>query len=129
RYSARAKVQRLPIEAISQASANQRAGRAGRVAPGIAIRLYSEDDFARRPEFTEPEILRTSLAAVILQAAALGLGDLAEFPFRQPPDSRGLADGQGLLRELDAIGPDGRITRTGREISRLPVDPRHARMV
>ena len=100
RYSARSKVQRLPIEAISQASANQRSGRAGRVAPGIAIRLYSEADFEKRPAFTDPEILRTNLAAVILQAASLGLGPLEEFPFLQPPAARDIKDGNDLLREL-----------------------------
>ncbi|WBU37964.1 ATP-dependent RNA helicase HrpA [Homoserinibacter sp. YIM 151385] len=134
RYSARAKVQRLPIEAISQASANQRSGRAGRTSDGIAIRLYSEDDYARRPEYTDPEILRTNLAAVILQMISLGLGDIQEFPFLQPPDSRGVADGLDLLRELGAIAPDrttgtDRITRTGRDLARLPVDPRFGRML
>nr|WP_225792791.1 ATP-dependent RNA helicase HrpA [Agrococcus sediminis] len=128
RYSARSKVQRLPIEAISQASANQRSGRAGRVAPGIAIRLYAEADFNRRPAFTDPEILRTNLAAVILQAASLGLGALEDFPFLQPPDPRGIKDGRDLLRELGAITPKGDITRIGRELARLPVDPRFGRM-
>lgn len=128
RYSARSKVQRLPIEAISQASANQRSGRAGRVAPGIAIRLYAEEDFDRRPAFTDPEILRTNLAAVILQAASLGLGPLEEFPFLQPPDPRGIKDGHDLLRELGAISAKGDITRIGRELARLPVDPRFGRM-
>src|SRR3954451_2450925 len=103
RYSTRAKVQRLPIEAISQASANQRSGRSGRTSDGIAIRLYSEEDFAKRPEFTEPEILRTNLAAVILQMISLGLGDIAAFPFLTPPDSRGIKDGLDLLTELGAI--------------------------
>src|SRR5699024_3493970 len=108
RYSARAKIQRLPIEPISQASANQRSGRSGRTSDGIAIRLYSEDDYMRRPEYTEPEILRTNLAAVILQMISLGLGDIASFPFLQPPDSRGIKDGLDLLRELGAIaGPAG----------------------
>ena len=97
RYSPRAKVQRLPIEAISKASANQRAGRAGRTSPGVVIRLYSEEDFESRPEFTDPEILRTNLASVILQAAQLGLGDIAAFPFLQSPDARGIKDGLGLL--------------------------------
>ncbi|GAA2174136.1 ATP-dependent RNA helicase HrpA [Agrococcus versicolor] len=129
RYSTRAKVQRLPIEAISQASANQRAGRAGRVAPGIAIRLYAEDDFAKRPAFTDPEILRTNLASVILQAATLGLGPLEEFPFLQPPERRAIADGTDLLRELQAVERSGAVTRIGRGIARLPVDPRFARMV
>lgn len=134
RYSSRAKVQRLPIEPISQASANQRAGRAGRTSAGIAIRLYSEADFERRPEYTDPEILRTNLAAVILQMISLGLGDLAGFPFLQPPDSRGIADGLDLLRELRAIAPDrttgaDRITKTGRDLARLPLDPRFGRML
>uniref|UniRef100_UPI00314500FB ATP-dependent RNA helicase HrpA n=2 Tax=Agrococcus sp. KRD186 TaxID=2729730 RepID=UPI00314500FB len=128
RYSARSKVQRLPIEAISQASANQRSGRAGRVAPGIAIRLYSEADFDKRPEFTDPEILRTNLAAVILQAASLGLGPLAEFPFLQPPAARDIKDGNDLLLELGAMGKSGAITKIGRELARLPVDPRFGRM-
>lgn len=128
RYSARSKVQRLPIEAISQASANQRSGRAGRVAPGIAIRLYSEADFERRPEFTDPEILRTNLAAVILQAASLGLGPLEEFPFLQPPAARDIKDGNDLLRELGAMSGKGGITKIGRELARLPVDPRFGRM-
>ncbi|MCH1883888.1 ATP-dependent RNA helicase HrpA [Agrococcus sp. ARC_14] len=128
RYSARSKVQRLPIEAISQASANQRSGRAGRVAPGIAIRLYAEADFDRRPAFTDPEILRTNLAAVILQAASLGLGPLAEFPFLQPPAARDIKDGNDLLLELGAISKQGGITKIGRELARLPVDPRFGRM-
>ncbi|WP_066514482.1 ATP-dependent RNA helicase HrpA [Curtobacterium ammoniigenes] len=129
RYSTRAKVQRLPIEAISQASANQRSGRSGRTSPGIAIRLYSEEDFERRPEYTDPEILRTNLAAVILQMIALGFGDIASFPFLQPPDSRGIKDGLDLLRELQAVDREGRITRTGRQLTRLPIDPRLGRMV
>ena len=129
RYSPRAKVQRLPIEAISQASANQRSGRAGRTSPGIAIRLYSEDDFERRPEFTDPEILRTGLAAVILQMLELRLGDIREFPFLTPPDSRGIADGVDLLRELGAVDAEQRITRVGRDLARLPVDPRFGRML
>ncbi|WP_222835031.1 ATP-dependent RNA helicase HrpA, partial [Curtobacterium sp. B8] len=129
RYSPRAKVQRLPIEAISQASANQRSGRAGRTSAGIAIRLYSEDDFDRRPEFTDPEILRTNLAAVILQMISLGFGDIERFPFLQPPDSRGVKDGLDLLRELRAVDGDGRITKTGRQLTRLPIDPRLGRMV
>ena len=128
RYSARAKIQRLPIEAISQASANQRSGRSGRTSPGIAIRLYSESDFERRPAFTDPEILRTNLSAVILQMISLGLGDIEEFPFLQPPDSRGVKDGVELLRELHAL--DGmRITRVGRQLTQLPVDPRFGRMI
>ncbi|TPX02435.1 ATP-dependent RNA helicase HrpA, partial [Schumannella luteola] len=129
RYSPRAKVQRLPIEAISQASANQRSGRAGRTSEGIAIRLYSEDDFTRRPEFTDPEILRTGLAAVILQMLELRLGDIRAFPFLTPPDARGIADGLDLLRELQAVDADDRITRVGRDLARLPVDPRFGRML
>ncbi|WP_241384349.1 ATP-dependent RNA helicase HrpA [Rhodococcus sp. CH91] len=134
RYSVRTKVQRLPIEPISQASARQRAGRCGRVADGICIRLYSEDDFDSRPEFTEPEILRTNLASVVLQMTALGLGDIEEFPFVEPPDPRAIRDGIALLEELGALEPakkdEGpRLTATGREIARLPVDPRMARMI
>ncbi|MBX3098515.1 MAG: ATP-dependent RNA helicase HrpA [Salinibacterium sp.] len=129
RYSVRSKIQRLPIEAISQASANQRSGRSGRTSDGIAIRLYSEEDFAKRPEFTEPEILRTNLAAVILQMISLGLGDIANFPFLQPPDSRGIKDGLDLLRELGAVTKDNTITRIGKQLAQLPIDPRLARMV
>ncbi|MGM1016879.1 MAG: ATP-dependent RNA helicase HrpA [Actinomycetota bacterium] len=128
RYSNRSKVQRLPIEAISQASANQRSGRAGRTSDGIAIRLYSEEDFDRRPEFTEPEILRTSLASVTLQMLSLGFGDIAAFPFLTPPDSRGIKAAFDLLTELGAV--DGtRLTRIGRDIARMPMDPRFARMM
>ncbi len=133
RYSVRAKIQRLPIEAISQASANQRSGRSGRTSDGIAIRLYSQDDFEKRPEFTEPEILRTNLAAVILQMISLGLGDIAAFPFLTPPDSRGIKDGLDLLSELNAIvrtkDGDPALTRVGRQLAQLPIDPRFARMV
>jgi len=169
RYSVRSKIQRLPIEAISQASANQRSGRSGRTSDGIAIRLYSEEDYLSRPEFTEPEILRTNLAAVILQMISLGLGDIAEFPFLQPPDSRGIKDGLDLLRDLGAVstsstgekggstgekgGSTGEkggsagekggstdslgsslsrpptITKIGRQLSGLPIDPRLGRMV
>jgi ATP-dependent helicase HrpA len=132
RYSVRSKVQRLPIEAISQASANQRSGRSGRTSDGIAIRLYSEADYMRRPEYTEPEILRTNLAAVILQMISLGLGDIASFPFLQPPDSRGIKDGLDLLRELGAVvgtGAEPAITRIGTQLAQLPIDPRLARMV
>ena len=163
RYSYRSKIQRLPIEAVSQASAQQRSGRAGRTSPGIAIRLYSEDDFTRRPEYTEPEILRTSLASVILQMLSLGFGDIQAFPFLTPPDSRGVKAAFDLLVELGAVklpvagmrgadtsrerdvrgdgdpsrhrggrGPreDGpRLTEIGREIARLPIDPRFARML
>ncbi|MEV8239273.1 DUF3418 domain-containing protein [Microbacterium testaceum] len=153
RYSNRSKIQRLPIEAVSQASAQQRSGRAGRTSPGVAIRLYSEDDFLRRPEYTEPEILRTSLASVILQMLSLGFGDIQAFPFLTPPDSRGVKAAFDLLVELGAVklpapgarsrddrpdrdpsrgggredGP--RLTEIGREIARLPIDPRFARML
>lgn len=134
RYSNRAKVQRLPIEAVSQASAQQRSGRAGRTSSGIAIRLYSHDDMLRRPEFTDPEILRTSLASVVLQMLSLGFGDISEFPFLTPPDSRGVKAALDLLVELGAVrlGQGGRppsLTRTGRQISRMPIDPRFARML
>ncbi|MFV0373602.1 ATP-dependent RNA helicase HrpA [Microbacterium sp.] len=132
RYSVRSKVQRLPIEAISQASAQQRSGRAGRTSPGIAIRLYAEDDFTARDEFTEPEILRTSLASVILQMLALGFGDIGAFPFLTPPDARGVRAAFDLLVELRAVtrtGAEARLTKLGREIARLPIDPRFARML
>ncbi|MGO1770916.1 MAG: ATP-dependent RNA helicase HrpA, partial [Microbacterium sp.] len=134
RYSARAKVQRLPIEAVSQASAQQRSGRAGRTSDGIAIRLYAHDDFARRPEFTDPEILRTSLASVVLQMLSLGFGDIADFPFLTPPDSRGVKAAFDLLVELGAVtldrsGGSPRLTKTGRRIARMPIDPRFARML
>ncbi len=168
RYSVRSKVQRLPIEAISQASASQRSGRSGRTSDGIAIRLYSEEDFTRRPEYTEPEILRTNLAAVILQMISLGLGDIASFPFLTPPDSRNIKDGLDLLAELGAVeppvprrtgtaakdtakevstssttsttemandAPDARanagprLTRIGKQLAQLPIDPRFGRMV
>ena len=132
RYSPKAKVQRLPIEAISQASANQRAGRAGRTSPGVAIRLYSKEDFQSRPEFTDPEILRTNLASVILQAATIGLGDLTKFPFLQAPEPRGVKDGIGLLKELGAIDQDSNeveLTKLGKQLARLPIEPRFARML
>ncbi len=133
RYSPRAKVQRLPIEAISKASANQRAGRAGRTSSGVVIRLYSEEDFESRPEFTDPEILRTNLASVILQAAQLGLGDIAAFPFLHAPDARGVKDGLGLLAELGALkDPKGKtveLTKIGRNLARLPIEPRFGRML
>ncbi len=130
RYSNRTKVQRLPIEPISQASANQRSGRSGRVAPGIAIRLYAEEDFNGRPEFTEPEILRTSLASVILQMAAIGLGDVAKFPFVDPPDTRSIRDGIALLHELGAMNTEGTsLTKIGRDLAALPIDPRLGRML
>lgn len=156
RYSTRTKVQRLPVEPVSQASANQRSGRCGRVADGIAIRLYAEDDFLSRPEFTDPEIQRTNLASVILQMANLGLGDISAFPFVDSPDHKAIRDGIQLLDELGALEPaadaaksadapkggsseskgapartatDPRLTATGRELARIPVDPRLARML
>jgi ATP-dependent helicase HrpA len=129
RYSNRLKVQRLPIEPVSQASAKQRAGRCGRLSDGICIRLYSEDDFDARPEFTEPEILRTNLASVILQMAALRLGEVADYPFLDPPDRRQVTDGVRLLEELGAFDDRQRLTGLGRKLARLPVDPRLGRMV
>ncbi len=134
RYSHRTKVQRLPIEPISQASANQRKGRCGRTSDGICIRLYSEDDFLSRPEFTDAEILRTNLASVILQMTAAGLGEIEKFPFIDPPDHRNIRDGVQLLQELGALDaaqkdPRKRLTQTGRKLAQLPVDPRLARMV
>jgi ATP-dependent helicase HrpA len=128
RYSVRTKVQRLPIEAISQASANQRSGRCGRLGPGVAIRLYSLEDFEGRPEFTDPEILRTNLASVILQMTSLGLGDIGRFPFVEPPDRRNVSAGVQLLEELGALRA-GKLTRLGRRLARLPIDPRLARMI
>lgn len=128
RYSVRTKVQRLPIEPISQASANQRSGRCGRVEAGIAIRLYSQEDFEGRPEFTDPEILRTNLASVILQMASLGLGDIARFPFVEPPDRRNVTAGVQLLEELGALR-EGKLSKVGRRLARLPIDPRLARMI
>ncbi|SDD96134.1 ATP-dependent RNA helicase HrpA [Streptomyces prasinopilosus] len=134
RYSHRTKVQRLPIEPVSQASANQRKGRCGRTSDGICIRLYSEDDFVTRPEFTDAEILRTNLASVILQMTAAGLGEIEKFPFIDPPDHRNIRDGVQLLQELGALDPAQkdprkRLTETGRKLAQLPVDPRLARMV
>ncbi|WBB52121.1 ATP-dependent RNA helicase HrpA [Verrucosispora sp. WMMD573] len=134
RYSQRLKVQRLPIEPISQASANQRKGRCGRTSDGICVRLYDEQDFDSRPEFTDPEILRTNLASVILQMTAIGLGDIAAFPFIDPPDRRNITDGVNLLHELGALDPaeaepTKRLTTLGRRLAQLPVDPRLARMV
>jgi ATP-dependent helicase HrpA len=129
RYSHRTKVQRLPIEAVSQASANQRKGRCGRTSDGICIRLYAEDDFAARPEFTDPEILRTNLASVILQMTAARLGDIETFPFIDPPDRRNIKDGLQLLHELGALEESGRITPLGRKLVQLPADPRLARMI
>ncbi|PLR30295.1 ATP-dependent RNA helicase HrpA [Chimaeribacter coloradensis] len=133
RYSFRTKVQRLPIEPVSQASANQRKGRCGRVSEGICIRLYDEQDFLSRPAFTDPEILRTNLASVILQMTSLGLGDIAAFPFVEAPDKRNIQDGVRLLEELGAIHTNERghyqLTAQGRQLAQLPIDPRLARMV
>jgi ATP-dependent helicase HrpA len=132
RYSRRTKVQRLPIEPISRASADQRAGRCGRLGPGICIRLYAEADYLSRPEFTEPETLRTSLASVILQMAAAGLGEIESFPFLEAPDARSVRDGLLLLEELGAVEPDSRpvrLTATGRTLARIPADPRIGRML
>ncbi len=128
RYSFRTKVQRLPIEPVSQASASQRSGRCGRVEAGVAIRLYSEEDHAGRAEFTDPEILRTNLASVILQMTALGLGDVSRFPFVDPPDRRQVTAGVQLLEELGAL-EGGRLTKVGRQLATLPVDPRLGRMI
>ncbi|UTT40935.1 ATP-dependent RNA helicase HrpA [Glutamicibacter mishrai] len=135
RYSHRTKVQRLPIERVSQASANQRSGRCGRVSEGIAIRLYSEDDFQARPEFTDPEILRTNLASVILQMISMGVvssaAEVAQFPFVQPPEARAITDGVNLLRELGALGSSkaAKITDIGRKLAQLPLDVRLGRMI
>lgn len=129
RYSARAKVQRLPIERISKASADQRKGRCGREAEGICIRLYSEEDFSLREDFTPPEVLRTNLASVILRMAALGLGNPEEFPFLDPPDTRLINDGVRLLQELKAMDAERRVTSLGQQIAGLPVDPRLGRML
>ena len=129
RYATRTKVQRLPIERISRASANQRAGRCGRVSEGVCIRLYSEQDFTARPEFTEPEILRTNLASVILQMKFLRLGDIQDFPFVEPPDYRAIKDGFQTLHELGAIDENNELTVLGAHLARLPIDPRLARMI
>jgi ATP-dependent RNA helicase HrpA len=129
RYSYRTKVQRLPIEPISQASANQRAGRCGRLSDGVCIRLYGEDDFSNRPKFTDPEIVRTNLAAVILQMLQMKIGDIHEFPFVDAPDTRLINDGFQLLTELKAVDSKGHLTDTGRTLSRLPVDPRLGKML
>jgi ATP-dependent helicase HrpA len=129
RYSARLKVQRLPIEPVSQASADQRKGRCGRVAAGVCIRLYDEEDFEARPAFTDPEILRTNLASVILQMAALRLGDIEDFPFLDAPDRRQVRDGIALLQELGALDGAAKLTPAGRRLAQLPLDPRMARMV
>jgi ATP-dependent helicase HrpA len=129
RYSYRNKVEMLRVEPISQAAAQQRAGRCGRVANGVCVRLYSEEDFARRPAFTDPELLRSSLAAVILRAKSLGLGDVEAFPFVDPPNPRAIADGYALLNELGAVDDEKNLTDIGRELARLPLDPRVARML
>lgn len=129
RYSYRTKVQRLPIEAISQASANQRAGRCGRVSSGVCYRLYTREDYENRPEYTDPEILRTNLAAVILQMLNARIGDIREFPFIDPPDSRLINDGFKLLEELQAVDGKGRLTPLGRQLIAIPLDPRLARML
>ena len=127
RYSVRNRLQRLPIEPVSRASADQRKGRCGRLAPGLCLRLYSEEDFEQRAPFTEPEVLRTNLAALLLRLAADGLGAAEDFPFIDPPDSRALNDGYRLLQELQALDEDRRITRRGRAMARLPLDPRLSR--
>ena len=129
RYSYRSKIQRLPIERISQASANQRMGRCGRVAEGICIRLYSEEDFQSRSEFTEAEIQRTNLAAVILQMKILGFGDIAKFPFVDPPDSRLIKDGYRVLQEIGAVNANNGLSNLGKKLAKLPVDPRVARIM
>ncbi|MGM0520881.1 MAG: ATP-dependent RNA helicase HrpA [Pseudomonadota bacterium] len=129
RYSYRSKIQRLPVEPVSQASANQRKGRCGRIAEGVCIRLYDEEDFLSRPEFTDPEIQRTNLASVILSMLALKLGEIEAFPFVDPPDSRFIKDGFRLLFELGAVSEAQRLTKLGRKLARLPIDPRLARMV
>ena len=129
RYSHRARIQRLPVERISRASAEQRKGRCGRVATGVCIRLYDEEDFAARPDYTEPEILRTNLAAVILQMKILGFGDIEAFRFLDRPDPRAIRDGYRTLEEIGAVDRERRVTRLGRQIARLPVDPRVGRML
>ncbi|MDZ7736981.1 MAG: ATP-dependent RNA helicase HrpA [Gammaproteobacteria bacterium] len=129
RYSPRSKIQRLPIERIAKAPANQRKGRCGRETPGICIRLYSEEDFEQRSDFTEPEILRTNLAAVVLQMKTLGLGDVEKFPFLEPPDKRQINDARRLLLELGAVDDNDRLTDTGRQLARLPLDPSFGRML
>ena len=129
RYSYRSKIQRLPIEKISQASANQRKGRCGRIAPGVCFRLYDEEDFELRDEFTEPEILRTNLAEVILQMESLQLGDIYQFPFLDMPDSRFINDGYKLLFELGAINKQQKLTALGKQMARLPIDPKLSRIL
>jgi len=129
RYSYRSKVERLQVEKISQASANQRAGRCGRVMSGVCVRLYAEEDFNTRPAFTDPEIRRSNLAAVILRMKALGLADIEDFPFLEPPDSRAIVDGFKLLEELGAVDAQRALTETGRQLAKFPIDPRIARMI
>lgn len=129
RYSYRSKVERLQVEKISQASANQRAGRCGRVMSGVCVRLYAEEDFNARPAFTDPEIRRSNLAAVILRMKALGLAEIEDFPFLEPPDSRAIADGFKLLEELGAVDAQHALTETGRQLAKFPIDPRIGRMI
>lgn len=129
RYSHRSKIQRLPIEKISQASANQRSGRCGRVAEGICIRLYSQEDFALRPAFTDPEILRTNLSSVILQMSALKLGDIENFPFVEPPEDKMIRDGKLALHEVNALDKNGVLTEVGKKLAKIPTDPKLARML
>lgn len=129
RYSHRSKIQRLPIERISQSSANQRAGRCGRVAEGICIRLYSHEDYLARPEFTEPEIMRTNLSAVILQMISLKLGDIEEFPFIEPPEDKMIRDGKNVLHEVNALDRSGKLTDVGKQLAKFPTDPKLARML
>ncbi|MGZ5579547.1 MAG: ATP-dependent RNA helicase HrpA [Methylobacter sp.] len=129
RYSHRSKIQRLPIERISQSSANQRAGRCGRVAEGICIRLYSYEDYQARPEFTEPEIMRTNLSAVILQMISLNLGDIEEFPFIEPPEEKMIRDGKTVLHEVNALDKSGKLTEVGKQLAKFPTDPKLARML
>ena len=129
RYSHRSKIQRLPIERISQSSANQRAGRCGRVADGICIRLYSPEDYLARPEFTEPEIMRTNLSAVILQMTALNLGDIEDFPFLEPPEDKMIRDGKNVLHEVNALDKSGKLTEIGKQLAKFPTDPKLARML
>ena len=129
RYSFRTKVEQLPIEPVSQSSANQRAGRCGRVADGICIRLYDEADFNARPRFTDPEIVRSSLAGVILRMKSLNFGEVEDFPFLEAPPKRAIADGYQLLNELGATDEQNALTTIGRELARLPLDPRVGRMI
>ena len=129
RYSPRLKIEQLLIERISQASANQRAGRCGRVAPGICIRLYEEDDFQTRPEFTDPEIMRTSLASVILKMSSLNLGAVDQFPFLQPPVYKFIQDGYQLLNELGAVDNENKILPLGRQLAQMPLDPSLGRIL